>query len=264
MALSSKTTNNLGADKEAQRNALDQKTIEREARLFGFRQAIGIPAIGIFANMAGFAAIAREAGFDITQSMVTTLFVWGMPGQVAMASLHLAGASALVIFTAVALANMRMMLMVVSGMEMMGLKEQGLPFWKKLAFMQMLAITSWVFIGAIDDKYSKPVLLKCYLAFASVIYISGLLGTWLGYYISDYVSVDVLRVILAITPLYILMMVANARQIPNRFAGMIGGILCPMSYPFIGEWSILLGGFVAGGLIVLNHRFRRHSAKEGM
>ena len=33
MALSSKTTNNLGADKEAQRNALDQKTIEREARL---------------------------------------------------------------------------------------------------------------------------------------------------------------------------------------------------------------------------------------
>ena len=72
------------------------------AKKRGAIDALGIPAYSIFANMTGFSAIAREAGFDINQAMVTTALVWGMPGQVAMASLHMAGASAMVIFTAVA------------------------------------------------------------------------------------------------------------------------------------------------------------------
>jgi predicted branched-subunit amino acid permease len=37
--------------------------------------------------MLGFASIAREAGFDVWMTMVTTATVFGMPGQVAFASL---------------------------------------------------------------------------------------------------------------------------------------------------------------------------------
>ena len=224
------------------------------AKRRGIKEALGVPALSIFANMTGFAAIAREAGFDVSQAMVTSALVWGMPGQVAMASLHMAGASALVVFTAVALANMRMMLMVVSGMDMTGLRDQPLPLWKKLGLMQMLAITSWVHIGQVDDQFSKPALLRYFIAFAAVIYIAGIIGTGFGYYISDFVSDDVLRIILAITPMYILMMVVTARQKLNRLAGLCGGILCPLSYPFIGEWGILLGGIIGGTLVVVIHQ----------
>ena len=231
----------------------------------GMIDALGVPAFSIFANMTGFSAIARAAGFDISQAMVTSALVWGMPGQVAMASLHMAGASAMVIFTAVALANMRMLLMVVSGMDMTGLRDQPMPFWKKMGLMQMLAITSWVHIGQVEDKYTKPQLLRYFTGFASMIYIAGIFGTGFGYYLSDYVSDDVLRVILAITPMYILMMVVTARQSLNRYAGLWGGVLCPLSYPLIGEWGILLGGIVGGTMVVLIDQRQKKKAqnKEG-
>ena len=231
----------------------------------GAIDALGVPAFSIFANMTGFSAIARAAGFDISQAMVTTALVWGMPGQVAMASLHMAGASAMVIFTAVALANMRMLLMVVSGMDMTGLRDQPMPLWKKMGLMQMLAITSWVHVGQVEDQMTKAELLRYFTAFASVIYIAGILGTGFGYYLSDYVSDDVLRIILAITPMYILMMVVTARQSLNRYAGFLGGILCPLSYPLIGEWGILLGGIVGGTMVVMiDQRLKaRNSAANG-
>ena len=233
-----------------------------QAQRRGAIDALGVPGFSIFANMTGFSAIAREAGFDISQAMVTSALVWGMPGQVAMASLHMAGASALVIFTAVALANMRMLLMVVSGMDMTGLRDQPMPFWKKLGLMQMLAITSWVHVGQVEDQYTKPALLRYFIAFATVIYIAGIIGTGFGYFISDFVSDDVLRIILAITPMYILMMVVTARQKLNRYAGLCGGILCPLSYPLIGEWGILLGGVMGGTLVVVIHHRQKTKGQE--
>ena len=230
----------------------------------GAIDALGVPGFSIFANMTGFSAIAREAGFDISQAMVTSALVWGMPGQVAMASLHMAGASAMVIFTAVALANMRMLLMVVSGMDMTGLRDQNMPLWKKIALMQMLAITSWVHIGQVEDQLTKAELLRYFTAFASVIYMAGILGTGFGYYLSDHVSDDVLRIILAITPMYILMMVVTARQSLNRCAGLLGGVLCPLSYPFIGQWGILLGGIVGGTMVVMiDQRIKAKGGHDG-
>ena len=221
----------------------------------GALDAIGVPIFSIFANMVGFSAIARESGFDISQAMVTSALVWGMPGQVAMASLHMAGASALVVFTAVALANMRMLLMVVSGMDLTGLRDAPMVFWKKVLLMQMLAITSWVHIGQFEGQYSKQGLLYYFIGFAAMVYIFGILGTGVGYFITEWVSDDVLMVILAITPMYILMMVVNARQLVNRYAGLFGGLLCPLTYPMIGEWGIMLGGIVGGTLVVLTRRW---------
>jgi predicted branched-subunit amino acid permease len=221
----------------------------------GVWAAFSIPGVSIFANMVGFAAIARQAGFDLPMTLATTLLVWGMPGQVAMASLHIAGASLLVIFTAVALANMRMLLMSISGMEMMALNEGRHPFWQKVLLMQMLAITSWVQIGMVEGRYSKPGLVRYFAGFASVIYALGMLGTLAGYYLSDWASPDVLRAVLVITPLYILLMVINARRMLNRVAGVAGGALCPVFYPVLGEWSILIGGIAAGTMVVMADRF---------
>ena len=58
--------------------------------------------------------------FDFMMTLVTSLGVWGMPGQVAFASLYSAGASLFMIFVAVSLANMRMLLMVISAADMIG------------------------------------------------------------------------------------------------------------------------------------------------
>lgn len=209
--------------------------------------------------MAGFAALAREAGFDVTQAVATAALVWGMPGQVAMASLHLAGASALVIFTAVALANFRMLLMVVSGMDMMGLRDSSLGFLRKFLMMHMLAITSWVQLGHVQPLYTPRQLRAYFLAFGGMIYGFGLSGAVFGYYLSEWVSDEVLRAVLVVTPLYILLMVINARVLAHRYAAVLGGVLCPLSYPLIGEWGILFGGIAGGTLVIWGQQLRRKS-----
>ena len=117
-------------------DAIPDHADKLKARREGMRCALGIPGVSIFGTMLGFAAIAREAGFDLSMTLATTFLVWGMPGQVAMVTLHAAGASALVIFTAVALANMRMLLMTVSGMAIMGQVRMpcrfgGVSFWRR-------------------------------------------------------------------------------------------------------------------------------------
>ena len=100
--------------------------------LIGIRDAVNVPGFALMSTMVGFASIAREAGFDIWMAMVTTATVFGLPGQVAFASLFAGGASLLIIFVAVSLANMRMMLMVISGSDILNLSAHNLPFWKRL------------------------------------------------------------------------------------------------------------------------------------
>ena len=105
--------------------------------------ALRAPCYALCVTMAGFSSIARESGFDFMMTLVTSLGVWGMPGQVAFASLYSAGASLFIIFVAVSLANMRMLLMVISAADMMHLKSHDLPVWKRVFWMQFLAITAW-------------------------------------------------------------------------------------------------------------------------
>lgn len=246
-------------------SSLPQDSIDpdrlRLARKNGFRDSFGVPAISIFASMTGFAAIAREAGFDMTQSVATSALVWGMPGQVAMASLHMAGASVLVIFTAVALANLRMLLMVVSGMDMMNLRDSSLNFVQKVLLMHMLAITSWVQLGHVEGQYTSRELRSYFYGFGGMIFVFGLTGSAFGYQLTAWVGDEVLRAILVVTPLYILLMVINARVLSNRFAAVLGGALCPLTYPFIGEWGILFGG-IAGGTMVIGVKYWRQKSAE--
>ena len=83
--------------------------------------AANVPGIALGSTMMGFASIARESGFDFWMTFFTSLSVWGMPGQVAFVSLYATGASMFLMFVAVALANMRMMLMVISGSDILRL-----------------------------------------------------------------------------------------------------------------------------------------------
>ena len=216
----------------------------------GIKAALGIPALSIFFTMLGFSALAREAGFTLEATLATTILVWGMPGQVAMVSLSMAEASLFVIFTAVSLANMRMLLMTISGMNMMGMKESNYSFFKKMLVMQMLAITSWIQLGVAEEQYSKSQLRPFFIGLATTIYIAGLLGTVLGFYMKDWLSFEVVLAVLVITPLYILLMVIKARRLIMRFAGVIGGTLCPLLFPLIGEWAIFVSGLVGGSLVL--------------
>ena len=226
----------------------NRKELKKNLNWVGVSDAINVPGFALFSTMVGFSTIAKEAGFDIWQVSATTLTVWGMPGQVAFASLYASGASLIIIFLAVSLANMRMMLMVISGYNILGLHQHKLPFWKKMCLMHIMAITSWAQIGRSKENYPQALLLPYYLGFSITIYVFGLTGTILGYFIDHFVTAEVLRVITFMTPLYILLLVISSKDSLNRLAVVLGGIIIPIIYPVFFDWSILIGG-VAGGTL---------------
>jgi predicted branched-subunit amino acid permease len=174
---------------------------------------------------------------------------------VAFASLYSAGASLFIIFVAVSLANMRMLLMVISAADMMHLKSHDLPLWKRIFWMQFLAITAWANLGLAQQKYPSHLLLPYYQGFALTIFAFGILGTIFGFFLSDLLPPDILRVVIFITPIYILLLIINARQKANRLAVLIGGVLSPVFFPIAGEWAILIAGILGGSLASLYSRF---------
>jgi predicted branched-subunit amino acid permease len=217
--------------------------------------ALRAPAYALGATMAGFATIAREAGFDVWMTVATSALVWGMPGQVAFASLYSAGASLFIIFVAVTLANMRMLLMVVSAADMMHLHLHQMPLWRRVVLMQFLAITSWAHLAIAKGVYPRHLLMPYFQGFSLTLFTFGMFGTVFGYFLPDMVPPDLLQIIIFITPIYIFLLIATARQKANRLAVLFGGLLCPLLYPMAGEWSILLAGMIGGTLAIAYARY---------
>ena len=212
------------------------------------KDAANVPGLALFSTMLGFSALAKEAGFDIFMVTAITLGVWGMPGQVALVGLYSTGASLIIIFAAVALANMRMMLMVITGVKILRFDLHEVSFWRKLLLIHLMAITSWAQIGYVQDRYSNNLLLFYYIGFSLTIYLFGFLGTVVGFFVNIYVSTTVLTVIMFMTPLYILLLVINSKDILNKVAVIMGVVFVPSIYPILGNWSILIGGISAGSL----------------
>jgi len=223
---------------------------EKNKKLYrvGVIDATNVPGFALFSTMVGFSTLAKDAGFDVWLSAITTLSVWGMPGQVALVSLFATGSPLIVIFFAVAFANMRMMLMVISGYNVLRLSSHNIAFWQKILLVHIMAITSWAQINSVKDKYPSNLLLSYYVGFSVTIYILGLSGTLVGYFIDYFVQTEVLRAIAFMTPLYILLLVISSQDYLNRSAVILGGIITPLIYPIFFELSILIGGFLGGSI----------------
>ena len=234
----------------------------RKARIAGILDAANVPGIALGSTMMGFAAIARESGFDFWMTFITSFTVWGMPGQVAFVSLYAAGASIFLMFVAVALANMRMMLMVISGADILRLKEAHLPLWKRVVMMHLLAITSWAQISYKQKEYEPAILRIYYMAFSVTIFAFGMAGTSIGYFLNDVMPPEILRLVIFVTPIYILLLLMNAQQTVNRMAAALGGAVCPFLYLVAGDWAILLSGIIGGTAALALFQWRRKLARN--
>ena len=216
--------------------------------LTGVIHALNVPGFGLFFTMVGFSTLAKAAGFDLWLSLATTISVWGMPGQVALVSLYATGSSLTIIFIAVSLANMRMMLMIISGYQILQFNLHNIAFWKKVFLLHIMAVTSWAQLSYVKDRFPAHLLLHYYIGFSITIYSFGLSGTFLGYFIDNFVNYEMLQAIAFMTPLYILLLVISSPQTINRLSVALGGLLVPLIFPIFSEWSILIGGFLGGSL----------------
>lgn len=227
------------------------------AFLEGTRACMGVPAIGIFMTMLGFGVMARDGGLSAFEAAVTTVAVWGISGQVAMIELLGSGSDALAICVAAGLANLRMLPITISGLPMIAAGRR-LPMIAKLALVQTTSVTGWTHVQTImTDRVSLADRLPHYSGFSTVLVSSAVAGTVIGQIAGGGAPPSVMTVAVFLTPLYLFLLVASARQGINRLSVLLGAVLGLVFYPFIGDWAVAASGLGGGTIAFFAMRGRK-------
>ena len=226
--------------------------IEKEFFFKGFKSILkpDSPAIALTCCFIAIGALFKNLGFTIQESVFSTMLTYALPGSLVMAESILVGASLLSIFIAVWLVNARLYPMAVSLFPIM--MHQNQPRWKYYLSCHFIAISAWLIMRSNYKEIEKKYRVDYWIGIGTATWTVSIIGTILGFYLSGYLNKDMLIGLAILNPIYfICMMVGAMKTIQITFSVLLGGLLGPIFYFFSPEWSILLGGFIAGTIAYL-------------
>ena len=203
------------------------------------------PAIALGASFIAIGALLKNIGFNIQQSILSTVLTYALPGQLVMAESFFIGASLVNIFLAVWLVNARLYPMTVSLMPL--LKETSQPRWKYYLSCHFLAVSSWLIMKDRIQTVDQKNRIDFWIGIGVGTWSTAIVATIVGYWLSDYLSKDMVIGLAIINPVYFACMMVGAMKSKSiSTAVILGAILGPMLFLFSQEWSILIAGTLAG------------------
>ena len=226
--------------------------IKREFLLRGFRSILkpDSPAIALGCCFIAIGALFKNLGFTIQESVFSTMLTYALPGSLVMAESILVGASLFSIFVAVWFVNARLYPMAVSLFPIMMHEDQ--PKWKYYLSCHFIAISAWLIMRSNYQEIEKKYRVDFWIGIGTATWTVSIIGTILGFYLSEYLNKDMLMGLAILNPIYfICMMVGAMKTIQIILSVTLGALLGPIFYFFSPEWSILLGGFVGGTIAYL-------------
>ena len=223
--------------------------IKKELFFRGYRSILksDSPAIALGCCFIAIGALLKNIGFNIQESIISTMLIYALPGSLVMAESILIGASLLSIFIAVWFVNARLYPMAVSLFPLM--MDQSQPKWKYYLSCHFIAVSAWLIMKSNYESIEKKDRVDFWIGIGSATWSVAVLATILGFYLSDYLNKDMLMGLAILNPIYFTCMMFGAmKNIQIILSVVLGATLGPVFYFFSPEWSILLGGLVAGSL----------------
>jgi predicted branched-subunit amino acid permease len=211
--------------------------------------------------MTGFGSLVHESGLPLGMAIAATAGIWGLPGQLTLVEMHVAGASAFFVILGVALANARFLPMVVSFMPLMGV-EGPRARWN-FALVQMLSINSWAAglkrFPEIERKFRR----RYYLVFAVICMSAGILGTVIGYLGVGLMPRQIALGLIFMNPLFFAVLLAGVQSRSSMIALIVGAPLGVMFHLAVPDLDLLLTGAVGGSLAFwLNNRVPDRGSRQ--
>ena len=208
------------------------------------------PAIALGCCFIAIGALLKNIGFNIQESIFSTMLIYALPGSLVMAESILVGASLVSIFIAVWFVNARLYPMAVSLFPLMMVEEQ--PKWKYYLSCHFIAVSAWLIMKSNYETIEKKDRVDFWIGIGSATWSVAVFSTIIGFYLSDYLNKDMLMGLAILNPIYfICMMVGAMKTLQVTLSVLIGAILGPVFYFFSPEWSILLGGLIGGSAAYL-------------
>ncbi|MGC6472462.1 MAG: hypothetical protein ACON4W_06270 [Parvibaculales bacterium] len=239
--------NDLKAERAAAQGH-DQPSASRQ----GLRRGFFLPGMAMGATMAGFGTFAHDMGIGFDLAIAATLSTWSMPGMMVFVTLLSANADMVLMFVAIALANIRTFLIVLSSVTLMDFNGQKIGFFRQLFLAQFLSPTSWTEVAAAQKRFHAPGLLAYFKGMSVSLVLMVVTGVTLGFFLHPFIPLWMMAIPLFIMPLYLSSLVLSVRHTPYLVAALTGGAVGPISYPFAGEWSILLAGAAGCAALALH------------
>ena len=226
--------------------------INKEFFFKGFKSILApdSPALALGCCFIAIGALLKNLGFNIQESIFSTMLTYALPGSLVMAESLLVGASLLNIFLAVWFVNARLYPMAVSLFPLMMHKSQ--PKWKYYFSCHFIAVSAWLIMKSNYKKIPKKNRIDYWIGIGSAAMSASVFGTFLGFFLSEYLNKDMMMGLAILNPVYFLCMLIGASiTIPITLSVLLGTILGPVIYLFSPEWSILLAGTIGGTIAYL-------------
>ena len=203
------------------------------------------PAIALTCCFIAIGALLKNLGFNIQESIFSTVLTYALPGSLVMAESMLIGASLLNIFLAVWIVNARLYPMAVSLFPLMMHKSQ--PKWKYYFSCHFIAVSAWLIMKSNYKKIPKEHRIDYWIGIGSAAMCASIFGTFIGFSFSEYLNKDMMMGLAILNPVYFLcMLVGASTTIPVTLSVLIGTVLGPIIYLFSPEWANLLTGVIGG------------------
>lgn len=228
------------SESQHQNPEIDSSTMFRRGMIEGF----SLPAFMVAASMIGYGALVQSAGLSLGLAIVSTVGIWGLPGQVAFIEYMLLGAPVLSMLIAVSMANMRFLPMSLSLIPMFRGSESG---WRlRYLWVQFMSVNTWVGLLRKVPELTPDQRGPYYAGFATICLICGVAGTTTGYILADTLPFYVTVTMVFINPIYFAFVFAAMRARACMIALIAGAITGPPLYLLSPEWSLPLCGVIAG------------------
>jgi len=226
--------------------------IKKELFFKGYKSILkpDSPAIALGCCFIAIGALLKNIGFNIQESIFSTMLIYALPGSLVMAESILVGASLLSIFIAVWFVNARLYPMAVSLFPLM--MDESQPKWKYYLSCHFIAVSAWLIMKSNYETIEKRDRVDFWIGIGSATWSVAVFATIIGFYLSEYLNKDMLMGLAILNPIYFTCMMVGAMKTAQvTLSVILGAILGPIFYFFSPEWSILLGGLVAGSIAYL-------------
>lgn len=213
----------------------------------GARESFGVPMLVLCGSYLGFGALVRESGLAIWHGLFSTLTSWALPGQVALIELYSVGAPLLVIASAVALTNARLLPMAMTLMPT--IRGANAPRWIYYVTAHVIAVTGWAAAMRVCPTLPTEQRLAYFAGFSGTLWVSTLGATAIGYALADAVPAYVTLGLVFLNPIYFMLVFASdLRQRSRMLALVFGAVIGPPLYLWSPDWSLVIAGLAAGTL----------------
>ena len=219
------------------------------------------PALVLAAGYMGFGALAAGNGLSFAGTLLSTIFIWALPGQLILVEMHTLDAPFFAVLLSVMISAVRFLPMTVVMMPLLREAPNRQPHYYAVA--QLISMTGWAWAMARFPSIPPERRLGYFFGFALTLLASASAATALGFIAGDLLPPLAKLAFVFMSPIYFLLMLAGSTSDAlGRAAIFFGAILGPLAHFVTPQWSVVVSGLVGGTLGYAAHRAWRRKARS--